>query len=170
MTALATVDILKKQIPELQLLLVGNSSQDNLLQNFVKNRKLEKWVRFEGWQQPDRLPAYINASDICLSPLLRNAHHDTTYANKLFQYMAVGKPVVASDCTAQAAVIRREQCGLIHKAGNPDDLARIILELYQNPKKRVRMGGNGAEAVREHWNWAVTGKNLLTVYDKILGG
>lgn len=167
MTALATVDILMQQIPELQLLLVGNSSQDNLLQNFVQNRKLENWVRFEGWQQPDRLPAYINASDICLSPLLRNAHHDTTYANKLFQYMAVGKPVVVSDCTAQAEVIRREQCGLIHPAGDAEALAKAVLELYRDPGKRGEMGRNGLKAVQEHWNWKETGKALLKIYEKV---
>jgi len=165
LTALKAVDRLRKQIPDLQFLLVGKSSQDHLLHKFVSERNLEKWVRFEGWQNPMKLSAYINASDICLSPLLRNIHHDTTYANKLFQYMACGKPVAASDCTAQAAVIKKEECGLIHKAGDTESLADTIMELYQKPEKRERLGSNGAEAVRKRWNWDVTGKKLLTVYE-----
>lgn len=167
MTALTAVDILKNQIPELQLLLVGNSSQDHLLYDFVEKRKLEKMVRFEGWQEPDKIPAYINVSSVCLSPLLRNIHHDTTYANKLFQYMACGKPVAASDCPAQAAVIKKERCGLIHKADDPEDLARVILELYQMPEKRAALGGKGAEAVRQRWNWEVAEKKILSVYENI---
>ena len=45
------------------------------------------------------------ASAVCISPLLRNLHHDTTYANKIFQYMALAKPLLVSDATAQKNII-----------------------------------------------------------------
>jgi glycosyltransferase involved in cell wall biosynthesis len=169
LTALEALERIKNIIPELQLLLVGNSSQDEQLRELIDRKNLNEYVRFEGWQPPERLPAYINASELCLSPLLRNPHHDTTYANKLFQYMAAGKAVIASDCPAQKTVIENENCGLIHKAGDPDDLADKIRELYENPEKRIKMGRNGAEAVRKRWNWDVTGKKLLQAYQKTPG-
>jgi glycosyltransferase involved in cell wall biosynthesis len=169
MTILEAFESLKNTIPELQLILVGSSSQDSQLKEFIDRKNLNEQVRFEGWQSPERLPAYINASDLCLSPLLRNPHHDTTFANKLFQYMAAGKAVVASDCIAQKRVIENENCGLIHKAGDPFDLAASIRELYENPEIRNKMGRNGAEAVRKRWNWNVTGKKLLEAYEKTTG-
>lgn len=164
---LEAVELLKKKIPELQLILVGSSSQDNLLYNFVEERKLSNIVRFEGWQKPERLPAYINASDLCLLPLLRNQHHDTTFANKLFQYMACGKPILASDCPAQKEVIEKETCGVVYKADDAENLADAVLELYYDPNKAKKLGLHGAKAVKERWNWDITGKNLLNAYELI---
>jgi len=167
LNALKAAEILQKKIPELQLILVGDSSQDHLLHTFVKENQLSNSVHFEGWQEPGVLPAYINASDLCLSPLLRNPHHDTTYANKLFQYMAGGRAVVVSDCPAQAKIVKDEGCGLIHRADDVEDLADKIMVLYEHRAKRLKMGKRGAEAVRERWNWNITGTQLLKVYDEI---
>ncbi len=164
LSVLKAVNRIRDLVPELQMVFVGSSSQDEQLNKYVNQNGLNNVVSFEGWQDPERLPAYINASELCLSPLLRNPHHDTTYANKLFQYMAAGKPVIASDCPAQKAVIEQAKCGLIYKAGSPDDLAEKILELYKNPEKRKIMGRNGEAAVRKHWNWDVTGVELLKAY------
>jgi len=167
LNALMAAEMLQEKIPELQLIFVGNSSQDHLLHTFVKEKRLANIVQFEGWQEPGLLPSYINAADLCLSPLLRNPHHDTTYANKLFQYMACGKAVVGSNCPAQKKVIDTEACGVTYESDDAGDMARVILALYNNPKEILRLGENGARAVQNHWNWDVTGLNLLNLYDEI---
>lgn len=164
MTALEAVDRARHKIPELQLILVGASSQDDQLKRYVERNRLHDRVTFAGWQPPARLPGYIRSADLCLSPLLRNLHHDTTYANKLFQYMAGGRAVLVSDCTAQAAVVRSERCGLIHRAGDAEDLARAIERLYNNPDETKAMGHRGREAVEARWCWEVTGPRLLSVH------
>lgn len=168
MTLLQALDLLREELPDLQLLMVGSSSQDRELHRYVRRRNLEPFVSFEGWQTPDRLPAYLAASDLCLSPLLRNLHHDTTFANKIFQYMAAGKPVVVSDCPAQADLVRNEGCGAVFRAGDAEDLAARIRELYADGPLRERMGRAGEKAVRERWNWRVTGQALPEAYGKAL--
>jgi hypothetical protein len=60
----------------LLLILVGSSSQDDVLRTFAEKKGLQDAVRFEGWQEPGRLPAYVQASRLCLSPLLRYPRHD----------------------------------------------------------------------------------------------
>ncbi|MEX2574076.1 MAG: glycosyltransferase family 4 protein [Balneolaceae bacterium] len=167
-TALKAVDLLREKIPGIQLRLVGSSSQDDELYRIVRERRLEGRVHFEGWQKPELLPGFIEKSDVCLSPLLRNIHHDTTYANKLFQYMAAGKPVVASDCTAQAAVVKQEKCGLVHRAGDAGDLADAVLTLYRDRGSREEMGRNGLAAVKERWNWETAGSSLVAAYERCL--
>ncbi|MEX2586099.1 MAG: glycosyltransferase family 4 protein [Balneolaceae bacterium] len=165
--ALEAVKRLRGQIFGLHLVLVGSSSQDDQLRAFVNKHGLGQIVRFEGWQPSERLPDYIRAADLCLSPLLRNSHHDTTYPNKLFQYMAMGRPVVVSDCPAQAAVVEEEMCGRVHTAGEPEALATAILELWKRPEERRRMGGRGAAAVENRWNWTVTAPRLTGLYGKL---
>lgn len=164
-TAIKAVSLLKERIPEIRLILVGNSSGDADLKKLVEKLSIENHVYFEGWQEPSLFPSYIAASEAGLSPLKRNLHHDTTYANKLFQYMAMGRAVVASDCIAQANLVERENCGLIHIAGDEKSLAKQILQLYQNPKLRLQLAKNGKEAVRQKYDWKNIGRSLYKVYE-----
>lgn len=130
-TALEALGRLKDDYPDLKLIIVGKSRDDQFLKKMARKLGLEERVYFEGWQEQGRFPSYIKSSAIGLSPLHRNPHHDTTYANKVFQYMAFDLPVVVSDCPAQANVVRKEKAGLVHEAGNADDLAekiRLILD------------------------------------------
>jgi len=168
LTALEAVRILEGRIPELQLILVGSSSQDHLLQAYVHEHGLKGRVHFEGWQPANRLFSYVHAADLCLSPLLRNPHHDTTYANKLFQYMAVGRAVIVSDCPAQTTVVREAGCGLVHTAGDPVSLANAVEKLWCDVDKREEMGRRGVAAVKERWNWQVAAPALIECYKRLL--
>ena len=78
----------------------------------------------EGWQDESLFPSYISSGSIGISPLHRNIHHDTTYANKLFQYMSFGKPLLVSDATAQKNLIERTNSGLVHQEKNAVDFAK----------------------------------------------
>ncbi len=166
-TAIESLAILKKEIPNIRLILVGKSSEDKVLRDLAVKLQVEKNVSFEGWQPPELLPSYIVASDICLSPLKRNRHHDTTYANKIFQYLALGKPIVASDCPAQARLIEMHNTGLVFEADQPKEMAEKILKLYQNPEARRRMGENGMTLIRKKLNWEKTGESLVKVYRQL---
>lgn len=154
-------------IPGLQLVLVGRSSEDVFLKKLVRRLGLESYVRFEGWQDVSLFPSYIQAADICLSPLKRNQHHDTTYANKIFQYMAMGKPLLVSDSLAQAQVVRKEGCGLVYPAEDVKAMREAILLLYKDSEKRRAMGDRAWKAVRERWNWKVTSRQLLGLYETL---
>ena len=129
MTAIESMPEILKEIPGAKLILVGKSSADAQLKRRVEELRLEKEVVFEGWQDLSLFPSYIKASEICISPLLRNLHHDTTYANKIFQYMGIGKPLIVSDCPAQAHVIADTKSGLIFKAGDISDFEEKVLKL-----------------------------------------
>ena len=163
-TALHAVSILKEKIPTIKLWLIGKSSADAELKNLSRKLNLDQHIQFEGWKDPSTFTSYLQATHVALSPLKRNLHHDTTYANKLFQYMACGKPLVVSDCTAQADLIKAENCGLVHLADNPQDLADKIDFLYTHNNEAVVMGENGKKAVVERWNWDLTVGKLLDIY------
>jgi glycosyltransferase involved in cell wall biosynthesis len=163
-TAIQAAKILQETIPNLKLWLVGAGSADVELKALIKELDLTMLIQMEGWQDFERLPSYIQFCQVALSPLLRNVHHDTTYANKIFQYMALGKPLVVSDCTAQAALVKGEDCGLIHVANNPESLADCIAELFNNPAKALEFGLNGKRSVFERWNWENTVSTLIEGY------
>lgn len=167
--AIKAISLLKGEIPEIQLVLVGKSSQDVLLKKLTDELGLQKHVVFEGWQDVSLFPSYILAADVCLSPLTRNPHHDTTYANKIFQYMAMGRPLLVSDSTAQANVVEQEGCGLVYPAEDNTAMADAIRQLYNQPVTRSKMGERASEAVQQRWNWEETSRELIHMYQQ-LGG
>lgn len=164
-TAIMAVSKLIEKIPNVKLILVGESSADGYLRSLADDLKVAKYVAFEGWQDVSLFPSYVSAAQVCISPLKRNKHHDTTFANKLFQYMAMGKPVVVSDSIAQANVVLNENCGLVHKAEDVEDLAAKLLHIFLNKKEADRMGIAGEQAVHQRWNWNVTSLDLIGMYE-----
>ena len=163
-TAINSVHYLKNKIPNIKLVIVGSNTSDNVLKNKVKELGLEDYVEFEGWQNENLFPSYIKASAICISPLHKNLHHDTTYANKLFQYMSFSKPVLVSNATAQKNLIERTKTGLVHIEKDELDFTNKVLELYNNKKLRDNLGGNGKRFVEEEFCWEKTSKNLINLY------
>lgn len=164
---LEAVNKLKEEIPNLKLVLVGNSKSDSVLRNYIKKNNLENYVEMLGWQDFSLFPSYIYASKIGFSPLLRNAHHDTTYANKIFQYLAFKKPVIVSDSTAQAELIRQENCGLVFENNSSKDLSLKIINLYKDNVFYSKLSENAEETIRVRYNWSETSKGMLNFYDKI---
>jgi len=163
-TALMALKILTVRIPQAQLVIVGKSTEDHFLRDIVDAEGLSANVRFEGWQDVSLFPSYIKSAEVCISPLKRNKHHDTTLANKLFQYMAGERPIVVSDCPAQVSIVKECECGLVHKASDAQDLADKLLELYHNPVLARTLGENGKKAVLEKYNWQRTASPLIDYY------
>jgi glycosyltransferase involved in cell wall biosynthesis len=166
-TAIAAVAILHKKIPEIKLVIVGKNTTDNLLKQQVKDLKLEKFIDFEGWQNVTLFQSYILASAVCISPLHRNLQHDVAYANKIFQYMSFGKPLLVSDAIAQKNLIEKVNCGLVHTEKNIEDFSNKILALYNSKPLRIELGNNGKEFVQNEFSWEKTSKQLINLYENL---
>lgn len=170
-TVIQAISFLKDEIPNFKFVIVGGESRDtSTLKKTAVKLGVKNNVIFEGWQNVNLFPSYIKATDIGICPFERNIHHDTTFANKLFQHMGAGQPVIVSDCPPQKRVIEEEKCGLVFKGGNVNDLVSKIKIMYNNPEKRKQMGQNGKNAVQEKYNWNKTGKDLINLYESLKSG
>ena len=148
----------------IKLVIVGKNSSDIVLINKVKELGLEEMVDFEGWQDMKLFPSYLQSADIGVSPLHRNLHHDTTYANKLFQYMSFALPVLVSDALAQKNLIQEVNSGLVHKEKDIADIAEKILTLYKNPDLSKELGLNGKQFIEEKFCWEKVSDDLKDLY------
>lgn len=164
LTAIEGLALLKGRIPGLKLVIVGSNSTDEVLRSKVADLGLEDMVSFEGWQDEKMFPSYLTAADVCISPLLRNPHHDTTLANKLFQYMAFSKPILASDVRAQDNMIQQSSSGLVHRSGDAGDFAEKCLKLYEDRGKRRILGQNGKRFLETEFSLERIGRPLLEYY------
>ena len=102
---------------------------------------------------------------ICYLP---EPNHVNAFPNKLFEYMAAGLPVIASDFPLWRSIVDGAQCGICVDPSNPDQIRQAILLMMADPDGRRRMGENGRRAVVERYNWAQEEKKLLQLYQDLL--
>ncbi|MGI8998785.1 MAG: glycosyltransferase family 4 protein [Candidatus Limnocylindria bacterium] len=84
--------------------------------------------------------------------------------NKLFQYMAAGIPVVASDFPDVRRVVEGNGAGLVVDPTDPSAVARAIRQLIDDPRLARAMGAAGRRAVSEHLNWRTSAAEMLRGY------
>ena len=87
---------------------------------------------------------------------------------KMFEYMAAGIPVIASDFPLWREIVLGNQCGLCVDPMNPGAIAKAIDYMVQHPDEARQMGEKGRRAVLERCNWSVEEAKLLAFYKTIL--
>jgi glycosyltransferase involved in cell wall biosynthesis len=117
------------------------------------------------WIDISQLPAYMRIADICLSPLARNAQHESGVANKIYQYMFGAKPIVASGNKPQKELIETFECGLVYSS--QAEYAACILKLANDPELRDKLGQNGYRNLYEKYGNGQHAADLLRIYSSL---
>lgn len=94
-------------------------------------------------------------------------NHVASQPNKMFEYMAAGLPVIASDFPAWREIIEGNECGLCVDPRDPTAIAQAIDRLIDNPDLARRLGKNGRQAVQERYTWASERNKLFALYEKL---
>jgi glycosyltransferase involved in cell wall biosynthesis len=89
---------------------------------------------------------------------------------KLYESMAAGTAVIASDVSGLAEVVRGERCGLVVRGGDSEALAGAVATLAADPELAAAMGARGREAAVERHSWATRAKDRADVLRKAVAG
>ncbi len=116
--------------------------------------------RTYSWVPAEMAGARIGA--VLLHPLPN--HLDPSRSNKLFEYMAAGIPVIASDFPRWRSIVRGLDCGLVVDPRDPRAIADAIEYLLLHPEEAEVMGQRGREAVSSRLNWDADAERLLGLY------
>ncbi len=154
-------------IPNIKLVIVGKSKVDHVYEDLINELGYQNYVDLEGWQNFETFQSYILGSDIGVCPIHKNIHHETTYANKIFQYLAFGKPIVVSDCKAQADIAEKYTCGLVFNDQDAKDFADKIIVLHDDKELYQKFSDNGIQAIQEKLNWEKISSELTKLYQEI---
>ena len=133
-------DILQKY-KNTRFLLVGDGPMMQVWKQKVNREGLEGAFVFTGQIPYQEVPEYVGAMDICVAPHRK----DTNQASpvKIFDYMACGKPIVASDIEVVREITERCGCAVLVPPEQPRELARAILFLIGGRERREEMGEKG---------------------------
>lgn len=152
---------------EVHLLVVGDGPQRRPLKAQVREAGLASCVTFTGSIPHDQVPAYIAAMDIAVAPYIP---HDNFYFSpiKLFEYMAVGKPVVAGGLGQVREVVHHGETGLLYEPGHVTQLRGALEELIARPDLRARLGKTGRDWVVRHRTWDSNAERILQAAQEVI--
>jgi glycosyltransferase involved in cell wall biosynthesis len=163
-TVINSLKVLKTKIPEIKFIVVGSSSYDNELKYLSKNNNVQNLVSFEGWRNENSFQSYLSICDIGVSPLESNIHHDTTYANKIFQYMSFGCPMICSNVIAQKEIVEKYEVGELFSPGNSNEFTEKVISLYNNKDKINAYSLNSRSAIENHLNNDIVSTEIVKMY------
>lgn len=96
------------------------------------------------------------------------ANHVRARPNKIFEYMAAGLPVIASNFPDWRDIVEANGCGLQVDPRDPEAIAKAMRWILDHPDKAGEMGRKGRAVVEERYNWEREFPKLLDLYQSIL--
>lgn len=125
-------------------------------------------VRAVGWLDRRSVARHLGEARVGLVLLHPTPQYRESYPTKLFEYMAAGLPVVASDLPGWRDFIDEAGCGLLVDPRSPEAIAGAIRWLLDHPDEAEAMGRRGREAVEARYNWEQEAARLLDFYDRVV--
>jgi len=130
-----------------RLLIVGDGPQRPRLETIIDEQKLRESVTITGFQPYETMPEYINLADVCINTFdFVDATRDI-FPGKTVQFLACGRPFVATALPGMQAVIPGEEQGIIY-VKDTAGMVEAVKDLLVSPERRARLGKAGLEYVR----------------------
>jgi glycosyltransferase involved in cell wall biosynthesis len=155
---------LVKEDHHVNFLLIGpvDKKDKPLFSEIINSDLLAGRIHHIPWIESIEFPAYLEICDICVAPFHKNPQHESGVANKIYDYMLGGKPVIASNCKPQQNLIEKHNCGIIFE--NKTEFYDAIVRLLYNKPLRENMGENGRQAIMKEYNTDIVKENLILMY------
>ena len=160
---------LSKRHPGIRLVIAGDGQLRGDLERGFKRHGLTKRVTFTGALLHEEVPEVIRQFDIALAPYPEHDHDFYFSPLKLFEYMACGVPVVASDMGQISEVMRDGQTGLLYPPGKFNALVSRCEKLLANPALRRALGGAAAKVVRAKFTWDINAAKTVKLAQRLKG-
>ena len=113
------------------------------------------------------MPAALAAADACIAILKPIDMYKTVYPNKVFDYMAAGRPVVLAIDGVIHKVVEEAGCGVFSQPGDPAALAQVISFLARDPKNARRMGLAGRTYLEGHFSRSMIAQRLVRILESM---
>jgi len=151
---------LHKKVPETVLLIVGDGPMRGHIESKLQEMNInDNSVLMVGNVNHREVPSYISVSDVSIIPETNNFRSPI----KMFEYMALGKPVVAPRMPAIEAVIDDEKDGLLFTPGDKNDLENKLSRLLTNHELAQSMGVLAHEKIKDLYTWEKHAEKILSL-------
>lgn len=170
-TAIRAAGIVARQRPNFRLLSVGAKNEQEItwLKQLARDSGCSEVYEALLWQPESKIWSYVDGATVGLVPHNRFEHTETTIPHKLFHFMLAGKPVLVSDCAPLKRVVEATGAGLVHRADDPQDMARALIAMVDADATRVQQWGEaGRRAATGEYHWRHDGARLVSLYRRLM--
>jgi glycosyltransferase involved in cell wall biosynthesis len=161
------LSLLREKIDDLHLLIVGDGEDTKKVRSLADKLGCSDIVTFIGRVPFPQIGEFISRANIGVVPLLRSPFSELCQPNKMFEYVAYRKAVIASRLRAIEESFD-DSCVMFFEPGNHEDLARCIVELYHNPERQHELAENAYRRYQS-MRWSLTKEVYLEVVKDLVG-
>ena len=155
-------------VPDAHLVFLGGGGLEPLIRARVVARGIAARSHVLGMVPSDDVVPFAASARVgILSTMPSNLNNRLALPNKLFQYMAAGVPVVASDYPQIREVVEHGGCGILVDPTRAGALAAAIRVYTADADRARRDGANGRRAVSERYHWGIAAERLVDVYRRV---
>jgi glycosyltransferase involved in cell wall biosynthesis len=151
----------------LKLVMIGKGQEEDRYGELIGSKKLEN-ISILPPVQKDQVPCLLRKADILI---LQQGNVQWGSSNKLYDYMASGRPIISSVHAKHNDIIAEIEGGISVTPENPEELFRAVLRLRgMPPEERERMGRRNVEYVKTHHDWNVLSERLADLLEAVREG
>ncbi len=157
--------------PDIKLLLIGLFDDKNFeteINQLIKELWLTGNVIIKSGVPFSEISYYYNLSRIGVCLLYETPKYTTAIPIKLFEYMAFGLPVIASDHGATAVLVKECNCGVLVNVHSIEQISEAMIELLTDHALAYKLNQNGTYAVKKKYNWQKEKEKLIGLYKTLL--
>ncbi len=157
--------LLKMKNPNSKLVIIGLIS--NNISKLIKELKLEKHIIEVGPVEPVNLSTYMATADLFFLPLRDTEGNRSRWPNKIGDYMASGRPIVASEVGEIVPIMKTNNIGVL-VGNNINEIVTSTEWLLNNPKIADGMGSNARVLAETEYSWSSLAEQLENFYSSLL--
>jgi glycosyltransferase involved in cell wall biosynthesis len=160
---------LLREHADIAIVFLGDGKEKPALQARAAALQLDN-VHFLAPVPKDGMAEALAAADACIAILKPIPLYATVYPNKVFDYMAAGRPVLLAIDGVIRQVVEESQAGIFIPPGDAAALAAALLRLAKNPELARQMGRNGRQAVEERFDRLALTDQLARLFETMTRG
>ena len=151
-----------------RLLLIGDGATRRQVEDSLARHGATKKAILTGLIPQQDGPAHLAACDVLVAPHIPNRDGTAFFGSptKLYEYMAMGKGIVASNLEQIGQVIEHDKTGWLVEPGNAESLAQGILDLVLEPERRRRLGQAARGYAENHCSWQEHTRKIVSALEE----
>ena len=125
-------------------------------------------IHYVGRVSDESYRTYLNAVDVCLLPLRATQTNLARWPSKIGDYLAAGKPVVATPVSDVAEIFAASEIGILSSDTTPAGYAQALRGIVAHQSRWKEMGDNGRQFAEQHLDWSVIARALIRFYENTI--
>ncbi|MFQ5905977.1 MAG: glycosyltransferase, partial [bacterium] len=154
-----SASMIRDELGDVRFLIVGGGEWLSDLKAAAEEKGLRSVFTFTGSVPYERVPLMIALSDVCVAPFVRGR---AASPMKVYEYMASGKPVVASRIPGLGFIAERK-LGLLVTPETPEELARAAVRILREPSSAGEIAARARKYVRENCSWPSVARRIMSL-------